>query len=181
MSPNIYLWIYVIVAIAVTIGGTYKLYGMENTLGALLFFVGAIFLFMSYGLRWFGVKDSIFSNTPVQWPPAINTCPDFLTYYQRENADGTKVDSCIDLLGISKNGTLKRFPKDGSIPTTDEFYFSLVTTNSDPVKKNNELCQRAITAGLTWEGITNGESCVNPDGTVGPGSGSSSNSNCPSS
>lgn len=180
MSPNIYLWIYVIVAIAVTIGGTYKLYGMGNTLGALLFFVGSTFLFVSYGLRWFGSKDSIFSNTPVQWPPTINTCPDFLTYYQRENGDGTKVDSCIDLIGVSKNGTLKRFPKDGSIPSTDEFYFSLTTTSSDPVKKNNELCQRAIAAGLTWEGITNGESCVNTDGTVGPG-GSSNNSNCPSS
>ena len=180
MSPNIYLWIYIIVAIAVTIGGTYKLYGSGNTLGGLLFFVGALFLFISYGLRWFAAKNSIFSNTPVKWPPTINTCPDFLTFYQQQNADGTTTDSCIDLIGVSKNGSLKRFPKDGSVPTDPQYFFSLTTTSSDPVKKNNELCQRAMTAGLTWEGITNGESCVNPDGTVGPG-GSSANPNCPSS
>jgi len=183
MSVNIYLWIYVIIAIGIVIGGTYKLYGMGKSLGALLFFIGSLFLCITYGIRWFGTKSSLFSNTPVQWPPTINTCPDFLTYYKRSKLDGTVEESCIDLVGVSKNGVLKPFPKitsgpADSAPSGDDYYFSLTTSSSDPVKKNNELCQRAITNGLTWEGITNGESCINPDGTLGP-SGASGNPNCP--
>ena len=51
-------------------------------------------------------------------------------------------------------------------PASDEYYFSLTTTSSDPESKNNELCQRAMSMGLTWEGVTNGEGCVKA--TVAP-------------
>jgi hypothetical protein len=47
----------------------------------------------------------------------------------------------------------------GTIPSDDSYYFSLETTNTD---KKTAMCQQAIGAKLTWEGITNGESCVFP-------------------
>jgi hypothetical protein len=94
--------------------------------------------------------------------------------------DGSTQQTCIDTIGVSRNGALKIFPKDGAAPLTNDFYFSLSTTSSDPVKKNQELCQKAITAGLTWEGITNGESCITPSGPVAPSGGGGSGSNCPS-
>ena len=175
---NIYLGIFIVVALAVILGGTMKLTGSGSTLGAIVFFIGAIFVFVTYGMKWFN-KNSIFSGTPVSWPPTINTCPDYLTYYGRQLADGSKQDSCIDQIGISRNGSLKVFPKGGSAPTTDEYYFSLATKSSDPVKKNQELCQRAITMGLTWEGITNGESCLTPSGPVAPGGGGGGGGSCP--
>jgi hypothetical protein len=113
-----------------------------------------------FGLKWFG------SSSPVNYPPQINTCPDFLTYYERTDSQtGIKLKTCIDLVGVSKNGQLKRFVKDIETqqePSGDDSYFSLDTVSSNAIPKRNELCNRAMMAGLTWEGITNGDSCIQP-------------------
>jgi hypothetical protein len=174
---NIYLGIYIVVAIAVIAGGTFKLTGSNQTIGGVLFAIGAIVVFTVYGLKWFGGKG-LFSETPVSWPTTINTCPDYLVYYGRKAPDGSTQDSCIDTIGVSKNGSLKVFPTNTAAPATDDYYFSLVTKSSDPAAKNAELCQRAITLGLTWEGITNGESCITPSGPAAPGGGNGSGG-CP--
>jgi hypothetical protein len=176
---NIYLGIYIVAAILITLGGTFKLYGGGQTLGAILFFTGAILIFITFGIKWFGSKSGIFSETPVSWPPTINTCPDYLVYYARQKDDGTTEDCCIDLIGVSKNGSLKVFPKNGAPPTSDDYYFSLITNTTDSAARNQQLCQRTISHGLTWEGISNGESCITPSGPVAPSGGGSSN-NCPS-
>jgi hypothetical protein len=106
--------------------------------------------------------------------------------------DGTTQDTCVDLIGVSKNGSIKVFPDvkktSNVVPTSDDYYFVLATKSSDAGAKNAELCARAMAAGLTWEGITNGESCITPAGPVAPsssGGGSSCNSSscntsCPS-
>jgi hypothetical protein len=178
---NIYLGIYIVLAILITAGITFKLISSGLAISGILFLIGAIYIFVVYGLKWFN-KDSLLSKTPVSWPPTINTCPDYLMYYGRKMPDGTTKASCIDLIGVSKNGGLKVFPKGSEPPTSDDYYFSLITTSTDTSSKNKELCQRAITMGLTWEGITNGESCITPTGPVVPsgGSGSSDNNGCPS-
>lgn len=177
---NVYLAVFIVVALTVVGGGTFSIYKIDQGVAALLFCVGAIAVFGLYGLRWFGAKGSLFSETPVSWPPTINTCPDYLVYMSRTMPDGSKQDACVDPIGVSKNGSLKVFPKGGILPTSDDYYFSLVTASSDSTKKNAELCQRAITFGLTWEGITNGESCITPAGPVAPGSnGGSGSSGCP--
>jgi hypothetical protein len=173
---NIYLGIYIVLAILVIAGGTFKLTSSGQTLGGILFFIGALAIFIVYGLKWFG-QNSLFSETPVSWPTSINTCPDYLVYYGRKMPDGTTQDTCIDTIGVSRNGSIKVFPKGGDVPTSDDYYFSLVTKSSDAAKKNAELCQRTIAAGLTWEGISNGESCITPSGPVAPGGGS--NAGCP--
>jgi hypothetical protein len=177
---NIYLGIYIIIAIFIVGFGSFSIYKTNQTLSALLFFVASTFILIIFGIKWFST-NSIFSKTPVSWPPQINTCPDYLVYYERQMPDGSTAASCIDLIGVSKNGSLKVFPKGDMAPTSDDFYFSLITKSTDPNAKNNELCQRAITAGLTWEGITNGESCISPNGPVSPVSPSGpGNGGCPS-
>jgi hypothetical protein len=175
---NIYLGIYIVLAILIGAGGTFKLYGSGLTISAGLFCIAALIIFIVFGLKWFK-KGSMLSEAPVSWPPTINTCPDYLVYYGRSMPDGSKKDTCIDLIGISKNGSLKVFPKDGTPPTTDEYYFSLTTNAVESTKRNQELCQRAIAMGLTWEGITNGESCITPAGPVAPGGGSNGGGGCP--
>lgn len=175
---NIYLLIFIVLAILTIMGGSFSLNKGGNTIGAILFLIGSIIIFIVYGLKWFS-PGSTFSETPVSWPPQINTCPDYLVLYNRTMPDGTTQNSCIDLIGVSKNGSLKVFPKDANPPPTGaDYYFSLQTQSTDPVAKNTELCQRAISFGLTWEGVTDGESCITPSGPVGPGGGSSNN--CPS-
>jgi hypothetical protein len=164
---------YIIVAIIVIGLGTLKIVNLQQSIAAFLFFVGSLIIFIIYGIRWFSQNNSIFSETPVSWPPVINTCPDYLTYYKRTKP-GKSADNCIDLIGVSRNGMLKVFPKDGVEPEDDAYYFDLTTKSSDPAAKNAELCQNAMVYGLTWEGITNGESCVLPSGgssTPGGGSG----------
>ena len=171
---------YVIGAISVITGGTLTSVNSGKTLVAVLFCMGAIAIFVIFGLKWFS-PGSVFAKTPVSWPPTINTCPDYLVQYVRNN-NGVPENCCIDLIGVSKKGEglLKVFPKEAlnditKAPIDNISYFSLKTESSDATAKTQELCKRAIDAGLTWEGITNGESCttsggnsVAPDGTTIP-------------
>jgi hypothetical protein len=176
---NIYLVIYVIGAISVIAGGTLTAFNGNRILAAILFFMGALTILVIFGLKWFS-PGSVFAKTPVSWPPTINTCPDYLVYYGRARGDRTKENTCIDLVGVSKNGGLKVFSKEvlqgvGTPPADNEYYFSLKTDSSDNDAKKQELCTRAIQAGLTWEGVTNGESCTSATGT----SVASGTANCP--
>ena len=175
---NIYLGIYIVASLAIVGGGTKKLYDLEQSVGAFIFFAGSVSICVIYGLRWFGAANALFAKTPVQWPPRTNKCPDYLTYYQRTK-NGKQVDTCIDLIGVATNASLKTFPSDGTIPEDDGYYFDLTTTTSDPSDKNLELCNKAMTAGLTWEGITNGEGCITANGVVGRGGTPGSPAGCP--
>jgi hypothetical protein len=117
-------------------------------LGAIIFFVGTLYVCIIYGIRWFNNA----SSRATVWPPVINTCPDYLTYYERKK-NGKIEPSCIDTIGVAKKNGLKIFPKDGDSNSDDGCFFTIPATNA-------EKCQQTINAGLTWEGITNGESCV---------------------
>jgi len=150
---DIKLVIYVIGCILILTWGTYQILQAFQMLGAVIYFVGALYVCIIYGIRWFN-KNSSSSGTA--WPPIINTCPDYLTYYERQ-VNGNVEPSCIDTIGVSKKNKMSIFPKNGSSTSDERCFFSLVTTTND---KNAELCRRAIDAGLTWEGITNGESCT---------------------
>ena len=159
---NIKLVIYVIVALIVVAYGSYQVKEFYGGLGAVIYFAGSLYVCFIYGMRWFGSdKDEL-----ATWPPTINSCPDYLTLFPRKNADGTVEQTCVDTIGISKQGILKMFPKDGATnpPSDPTYYFSLTTTTAN---KNKEYCDRAIGMGLTWEGITNGESCMTSNGQPG--------------
>jgi len=170
---NLYLIVFIILAVATITMGPSKLYSMDQTYGAVLFFIGSLTLFIIYGLRWFG-SSPLFTPDSGPWPPMINTCPDYLTYYQR-TVGGIQKDTCIDLIGVSKdNSLLTPFPKDGSIPDSDDFYFDISGFSSDPATNSNQMCQAALAKKLTWEGVTNGESCVTPAQPSSGDSGSSS-------
>ena len=178
-SFNIYFIIYAILAIAIVFGGTNKIYGDNLMIEAVLFFIAASAIFLIYGLRWFGSDKSLLSNAPVSWPPTINTCPDYLTYYNLL-VGKESYDMCIDMIGVSRKGGITVFtPDNPPVDPLSTAYFQLATKSADPVQRNAELCQRAIMNGLTWEGITNGESCVLPDGSSTAPSASGSGSGCP--
>ena len=151
---NIYLLIYVVFCLALVGVGCYQFVKVEMLIGAGMYGVGAIVLFIMFGLKWFVTENSLLSQTPVKWPPVINTCPDYLTYYETTLSGTSTQKVCVDTLGISP--TLIKFnPKESNNPPG--CYFSLQTTTTDPKK---ELCERAMQYGLTWEGITNSESCI---------------------
>ena len=158
---NIYLGAYICVAILVILGGSYSLYSSYEILVPFLFFIGSLASFIIFGLIWFSASGAVFAQTPVSWPPFINTCPDYLVYYRRP-VRNTFVDTCVDTIGVSSRTSRTPLLKftEPRWATRDQFYFSLRTNATDPVGRNRELCTRAINAGLTWEGITNGETCT---------------------
>ncbi len=129
-----------------------------RTWSAILFLILFVLIAVFFGMRWFS-EDSTKPYKGV-WPPIINMCPDYLVFFKRPDGKG----SCIDMLGVNRSGgTLKAWAQDDSInnPPADEAkYFNYVYKPGLPEKELKTLCMAAQNAGLTWEGITNGESCT---------------------
>lgn len=178
---NFYMVWFIIVAIFIGVFGTQQIQKGGRNITAILFFIGAILVFVFYGIRWFDTAGTAFNPAPVQWPPYINTCPDYLTYYKREKSPGVQQDTCIDRIGVSRNNSLKVFPGSGTAPTDDAYYFDLTTVSQDPVKRRTELCNRTIQMGLTWEGVSDGETCYSMDGTTATVPVGDGGNSCPSS
>lgn len=168
---------YILFCIAVGLGGAMKLVRMDRILAAFVFFILAVLIFVFFGLRWFEYARIDMTS----WPPVVNTCPDYLSVY-KSGSGASEVTSCVDMVGISKNGSLAKFPetREGGSPPSDlKYHFPM---NIDPAAKLSDapqkLCSYAIQSGLSWEGLVNGISCT---GRAAGGSPSnSSGGNCPS-
>ena len=172
---NIWEIIFIIVSILICVGGTVYFSTNGQYIGMVLYLIGAILVLVVYGLLWFGPSGQ-YNQPPQPWPPIINTCPDYLTYYKRNN-NGTTSDTCVDRIGVSKNASISVYPPGGNVDTNDAYFFNLKKGES-----RTELCGRVINAGLTWEGVTDGESCFNQStGTASGPAGSSGTPSCPGS
>lgn len=153
-------WLYVIVSILFIIGASFKLYplGMPRTV---IFAIGAILISGFYGYRWFYSNAS--STTDV-WPPVINTCPDYLTYVG--SLPGSNRPGCVDMLGVSKNGgLLKVLPSEISTSTGLGANKVFIYTSADVKRATTSqelepICKACMVAGITWEGVYDGDSCV---------------------
>ena len=140
--PSYKLIFYILFCIFIGLTITMQLMKSERPIAGIGYLILAILIFVFFGLRWFGVSGK---GTAVQWPPIINSCPDYLTKYERTMSDGTKKQTCIDLVGVSKNCAISKWPTDTTIPPTAEAYFF----NLDGTME--EKCARAKAAGLSWE------------------------------
>ena len=170
---NYYLIGFIALAFMIIVGGTYQVFNTNQTPAAIPFFIGSLTLFIIYGIRWFG-SNPLFTPASGPWPPVINSCPDYLTYFQR-TVGGLKKGSCIDTIGVSKdNSLLSTFPKDGTIPENDSYYLDVSGLSSDPATKSTQMCNAAMNQKVTGEGVTTGESCVTRStGKAGSGKGGS--------
>jgi len=163
---NFYLISFIAAGIMITGIGSFKL--SDQMISAIIFFIGSLTLFIVYGIRWFSSTSSL-TTAPGPWPPVINTCPDYLTYYKR-TVGGVDKDTCIDRIGVSKdNSLLATFPSSGT-PSDDKYYLDLSGVSSEPAMKSTQLCNKALNAKVSWEGVTNGESCVTRSTASGSGS-----------
>ena len=178
---NYYLLMYIFVCLAIGSGVSMFLMQSGRTISAATFFIGALLIFVFFGLRWFQYSPD--PTAAKAWPPVINTCPDYLVFFER-NITGsggqlTTENTCVDPLGVStKPSALLKWP--GAQPASDraEYYFSLEFTDTDPLKLAAAKCERSLQKGVSWEGVTDGETCYkykSPSGAAGGGSGA----NCP--
>lgn len=184
---NMKLFIYIIIAIVIEFGVVMYCMRTEpkQLLIAAIFVPLSLYIFFVYGMMWFG-PNGRYTNATVPWPPAINTCPDFLTYYPGETSDKTVIPGCIDTIGVSKNTQFpKKTPDQITRPTT-EFskdaaknidlsmgFFPIQVINEKP----QELCDRVRAAGLTWDGVFDGQNCMDAKtGSTVSGSGRAADS-----
>ncbi len=168
--------LYILIAITVGFGVSATFYKENRTAAAIVFLIGAILVFVYFGIRWFekgGLPGG--AAAAAKWPPVINTCPDYLVYYERKKTvSGVEVmeRTCVDPLGVSrKPDVLAKWPNTAEAPGDDKYYFSLeladVKTDGE---KRAKICERALDAGLTWEGVTDGFTCFET-GVPGGGAG----------
>ncbi len=171
MTINIGMLLYILLCIVIMFTGVRFLMSGGKMIATVIFAIGAILVFVFFGLRWFENAPTSPTYTG-KWPPQINTCPDFLTYY---NLNGKNI--CIDTLGVSTNpmgsggqNGLKRWVFGTSPPAdvTPDYYYDLTTTKTKPEEILGEYCNRCLEKGVTWEGICDGESCYKFT-TPGPG------------
>ena len=96
------------------------------------------------------------------------------------------MDTCIDLIGVNRsNGALFPWSQDDSTsnpPSNSNKYFPFIYKAGMSQNQLKVLCNAAQQLGLTWEGITNGESCsyAPPSQVLGPNAAGPSGASCPS-
>lgn len=156
-SINWTLVLYVIVSLIAVFLGSSKL-NNQGIGAAVIFAIGSIAVFVFFGFRWFSNP----SSATKQWPPKINTCPDYLTYIPPA-AGASGNGSCLDFLGVSSNGELKKATAKSDVTNTSK-NFQYTSKDVMATGVTNEtlqsICNRCNAAGLTWEGVYDGDTCV---------------------
>jgi hypothetical protein len=151
------LVLYILFSLVIGLGGTYTLMQNDRGLAAFLFFIGSVLILTFYGLRWFTGKSLNPSRYSTDsWPPFVNTCPDFLSVYER-SVGRRKEQVCVDLIGVAEGGIQKLV--DPANVNNDNFVFKLHMdkTGADRMKA---LCNECKLKKVTWEGVYDGVSCV---------------------
>jgi len=189
---NIKLFIYVIAAIIIEAGVVSYANSQGQNLLLAIFVPLSLYIFLVYGIRWFSSDGPYKKTSTENWPPAINSCPDFLTAYNIKN---TKITGCVDRIGISKNGGFKMLGASG-LPSWTNAPTQPITASTNesngaasysqfgffPTQVMGEtpaaLCKRLENAGLTWEGIYDGQNCLNSKGSVTSGMGIAGSGSC---
>jgi hypothetical protein len=152
---NWYMILYILASIVGLVYGTNKVYATGQTRGV-IFAIGALIVLVYFGLRWFGSRIV----KPKHWPPVINMCPDYLTYV-------SSLPGCVDMLGVSRSssGITKTLPSEvGSVSKSNtQKVFEFTSEDIRAAKTESDLetiCNRCRTAGLTWEGVYDGDVCI---------------------
>lgn len=153
VSLNILL--YVVYAVFFALGPSIYLFNNSMTITGIVYMLLALAIFIFFGLRWFSAESVFNPPTSYTWPPYVNTCPDYLYFYKRRGQD-----TCVDPLGVSKNGTIQKLPPGPINDDNDNYFFKLDTSSKNPDDVQRELCERTKASGLTWEGVSDGSVCI---------------------
>lgn len=151
------LVLYVISSLIAVVVGSNQLYsfGMGT---ATIYAIGSTLIFVLFGYRWFSKPVA-----SITWPPNINMCPDYLTFVK--TIAGLPNGGCVDTLGVSTGGFSKIEPSAiSSVAKTDRLkvfeYTAKDVSKATTSEALQEICTRCYNAGLTWEGVFDGDTCV---------------------
>jgi hypothetical protein len=130
-----------------------QFYKTERYLTGVVSFILFILIFTFFGLRWFQTGLSYTGTYTGNWPPIINTCPDYLSLWK----DSTGAASCVDRTGISTNNNFKTWTTDTTVPSNNQKFTRIYNPSVTKSKADfDSLKLAADNLGLTWEGITDG-------------------------
>jgi hypothetical protein len=149
-------YVFWILGAAFVIGASYYLYNvMSRPVAGILVFMGGVLALYFYYVKWFVIPEM----RPA-WPPYQTVCPDYLTpvspgYDMKKDANGKDVASpknggkfkCVDFVGVSRNGKLKR-ANPAQLQTqldNPSFVFEI-----DPTENPEKLRSRLQSNGLSW-------------------------------
>lgn len=145
-------WLYWIVGLVALCGGCYVLYNtLARPVAAILIFLGGILALYFYYVKWFVIAEA-----KPSWPPYQTLCPDYLTPISpgyTKGDDGSLVPKsggvikCVDFVGVSKNGNLKKTDPENLQASLKNPSFSITI---DPKSSQEELKAMLHTYGLTW-------------------------------
>lgn len=163
-SINWYLVLYVIFSVVATIYGSFRLYEGGGGVRASVYGIGAALIFTFFGYRWFSNPEVISKK----WPPVINMCPDYLTFIPVvQGSISVSKGGCVDMIGVtsSSGGLQVSQPSDipGMSSTNTIKLFPYTSKDVDAAKSSSDLqpiCDRCKTAGVTWEGVYDGDVCT---------------------
>ena len=172
---NWYLFWYVVFAITFLVVGFQNLYSTGMTAATTVFTIGSVLVFVYFGLRWYGKGED---SMPSVWPPVINMCPDYLTYMPN-------LPGCIDMLGVTRTsgGLTRTLPSEvnnlqrGNANKVFE-YTSEDVRKATSASDIQRMCDRCKTAGITWEGVYDGDSCVGITTVASANSVANASGNC---
>ena len=172
-KASVAFWDYIKVRLYWIIGGTffvvlsYILYNnMNKPVAGTLVFIGGFIALYFYYVKWF-----IVDSARRDWPPFQSTCPDFLTLVPPGSGYAGKSDEfkCVDFVGVSMNGRLKKASPDqleSQLKNPD--YFFPVDIDSYAGKAGvKRLKQQLSDYGLSWEAMLKGGSISIPSPVSG--------------
>jgi len=152
-----------IIGSAVVVMISYVYYNNMNkpTAGTLVFIGG----FMALYYYW--IKFFIVDASKKDWPPYQSTCPDFLTLVPPGSgyAGNSKDFLCVDFVGVSINGGLKKVkPEDLNANTLQDptMVFRVDMDRYSGKKGIKNLKQDLSDYGLSWEAMLKGSSIAVP-------------------
>ena len=122
----------------------------SRQVASILIFIGSILALFYYYVKWF------FVDNKDDWPTGTSLCPDYLTPISpgfKTNFDGSissdagGVFKCVDFVGVSTNGMLRRStPGDVSQALSDPAFHVAITPSMTKAEIKAMLRQK----GLTW-------------------------------
>lgn len=183
---DFYFVLYILISAVLGLSAVSWLYRRQQTTGAILTLALLALIFAFYGLRWFSAGGLKGPETPGQWPPIVNVCPDFLVAYKdaatsklycydANNVYGLKTaqqNTSAQLINpLTINGVTNQsglFLKDGTIDTNNAI---TKLSNKDADRKypfvtaikNSPSSVFTGTSGLQmlrWEGVWDGSSAT---------------------
>jgi len=161
---NPYFVVYVIVSFLLVVQGYMKLMPMGQGRAA-IYGIGATLLMIFFGYRWFSNSK----NSSEQWPPTINMCPDYLTFVpniSKTLTSSVNGGACVDMLGVTRGNLEKTFKSDisnNALTTNKIFRYTsadVKATAETDTATTQAICDACRLAGVTWEGVYDGDSCV---------------------